>query len=345
MDGAAPVTRRRWAGAAALAVALSAACGSAPPISRTVDVPATYGVSVAETMSLEEGLDILEEDDAAIIRNRAAGEPRADLPDHALAWAGFDLDGSEDSPARASEFVVANYWPTRLRVNVICLVDGRQVPCSDKAEVWRVELDEPGMAILDLPESEGRRDVLLVEESDERVERVFPVSRVRSVDGFDAPFPVLGDPLPEIANRWGCDWALFRDKLEPRETFKLLRTVGVAPVYLLISICPEHSSYEMFPIFIVDETTVVYIEGLDPFMARPGALYAWELPDELLSAGNKIRAAVVRRAPGWGFWLTHPLITAAGPEEQNAGRDDSTAGLSRFNSKLIDEQEQGYLLG
>ena len=207
-----------------------------------------------------------------------------------------------------------------MRVNVICLLDGRQVPCSDEAEVWRVELDEPGMAILDLPESEGRRDVLLVEESDERVERVFPVSRVRSVDGFDAPFPVLGNPLPEIANRWGCDWALFRDKLEPRETFKLLRAVGAAPVYLLISICPEHSSYEMFPVFIVDETTVVYIKGLDPFMARPGALYVWKLPDELLSAGNKIRAAVVRRAPERGFWMTHPLITAAGPGGVDRGQ-------------------------
>ena len=328
MDGIAPVKRRRWAGVAALAVVLSAACGSGiedgspnrtvaaavPPISGAVDVPAAYGVSVAETMSLEEGLEILEEleeDDTEIIQSGAAGEPRADLPDHAISLTAFDLDGSEDSPVRASEFVVANFFPRPVRVNVICLVDGRQVPCSDEAEVWRVELDEPGMAILDLPEAEGRRDVLLVEESDERVERVFPVSWVYPVDSFDVPFPILGAPLPEIANpRGGCDWALLRDGLESA-TRKVLRAVGEAPVHLVISICPEHSSYEMFPVFIVDETTVVYIKGLDPFMARPGAVYGWELPDELLSAGNKIRAAVVRRAPGWGFWLTNPMITAA----------------------------------
>ena len=318
MGGAAPVTRRRWAGAAALAVVLSAACSSAPPISGAVDVPAAYGVSVAETMNLEDGLDILEEleeDDAEIIHSGAAGEPRDDLPDHAISLAAFELDGSEDSPVRASEFVVANFFPRPVRVNVICLVNGYQVPCSEEAGVWRVELNEPGMAILDLPEAEGRRDVLLVEESDERVERVFPVSWVYPVDSFDVPFPVLGDPLPEIANPLGdgCDWALLRDGLESA-TRKVLRTVGEAPVHLVISICPEHSSYEMFPVFIVDETTVVYIKGLDPFMAQPGAVYGWELPDELLSAGNKIRAAVVRRAPGWGFWLTNPLITATGPE-------------------------------
>ena len=200
-------------------------------------------------------------------------------------------------------------------LNVICLVDGRQLPCSDEVGVWRVELDEPGMAILDLPDPEGRLDVLLVEESDGRVERVYPTSRVRSVDGIDVPFPILGYPLPEIANPLGdgCDWALLRDDLEPRDTFKVLRTVGAAPVHLVISICPEHPSYEMFPVFIVDEATVVYIKGLNPFMARPGAVYGWELPDELLSAGNKIRAAVVRRAPGVGFWVTHPLSTADAP--------------------------------
>lgn len=327
MDGVKQLTRRRWTGAAALAVVISAACGSGiqgdgspnrtvgaavPPISRAVVVPPAYEVSVAETMSLEEGLDILEGDDAWHIRSGMRREPWADpLLYHAIEWSGFPMDSYDDPVASASRFVVANYWPTQLRVNLICLADGRQLPCSVGAEVWRVELDKPGMAVLDLPDPEGRLDVLLLEESDERVERIYQFSRIHPIDGYNAPFNILGEPLPEIVNRWGCDWALFRDGLEPRETFKLLRAVGAAPVYLLISICPEHSSYEMFPIFIVDETTVVYIEGLDPFMARPGALYAWELPDELLSAGNKIRAAVVRRAPAGGFWVTHPLNTAA----------------------------------
>ena len=276
-------------------------------------VSSTYEVLVAETMSLEEGLRMLEEDDAAIIHNRVAGEPRADLPDHAIAWAAFDLDRFGDSPQRTSKFLVANYWPRRLRVNVICLVGGRQVPCSDDATVWRVELDEPGMAILDIPEAEveGRRDVLLVEESDERIERFYPTSRVRGIDGYDTPFSILGDPLPEIVNPLGgCDWALLMDNLEPRDTFKPMRAVGAAPVHLVISICPEHSAYEMFPLFIIDETTVVHIEGLAPFMARPGAAYAWKLPHEILASGTKIRAAVVRRATGWGHWVTHPLVTS-----------------------------------
>ena len=260
-------------------------------------------------MSLEEGLKRLDEPDDEVIHIAMDYEPRDNLPSHAISWAAYDME-------QRAELIAANFWPTELRLNVLCLVDGRQVSCSDDAEVWRVELDEPGMAILDIPEAEveGRRDVLLLEESDERIERPVPTSGVRRI-GIDLPLPTLEDSLPEIANPLGgCDWALFLDDLEPRETFKPLRAVATEPVHLVISICPEHSAYEMVPFFIIDETTVVHIEGLVPFMARPGAAYTWELPGELLSAGHKIRAAVVRRGPGGGgHWVTHPLVTGAVP--------------------------------
>lgn len=152
----------------------------------------------------------------------------------------------------------------------------------------------------------------MLEDSHERVERVYPISGIRYVDGYDANFSTLGDPLPEIVNPLGgCNWALLMDDLEPRETFKPLRAAGTSPVHLVISICPEHSPYELFPVFIVDETTAVHIKGLYPFVVQPGAAYAWELPPELLATGAKIRAAVLRRGPGGGHWITHPLVTGA----------------------------------
>ena len=264
---------------------------------------------MAATMSLEEGLEKLEESDANIIHNRVAGEPRADLPSHALAFAFFGVGEHADPPRRPSEFVVANYWPTSLRVNVICLLDEHQVSCSEDADVWRVELDEPGLAVFALPEGEGRRDMLLLEESDERVERVTPVSLARPVDGWDAPFSALGDPPPVIRSPLeGCNWALLMDDLEPGESFKPMRVRPVGPVYLVISVCPDQPSHEMLPLIVVDDTTVAQVDAFQPFVAEPGMTYAWKVPDGLLKAGQKIRGAVVRRAKFGGIWVTHPLV-------------------------------------
>ena len=325
MDGFAPLTHRRRARAAVLVAALLlTACGSGvqdaspsrttgeiiPLASEAAAVFSKYEVSAAETMGLEEGLKRLDAPDDEVIHIAMDYEPTVDgLPSHAISWAGYEME-------QKAKLIVANFWPTELRLNVICLVDGEQVPCSNAAGVWRVELDEPGMAILDLPEAEveGRRDVLMLEESDERVERVYPISGVRNIDGYDAPFSTLGDPLPEIVNPLGgCGWALLMDDLEPRDTFKPLRAAGASPVHLVMSICPEHSAYELFPVFIVDETAAAQIEGLHPFVVQPGAAYAWELPSELLAAGDKIRATVIHRGPGGGHWVTHPLVTARVP--------------------------------
>ena len=281
--------------------------------SGSVVVPPAYEVSVAATVSLEDELEMLGELDAERIRSRRVEEPRADLPSHAIRWSFSGVGEDYDPPQRPSEFVVANYLPTSLRVNVLCLVDGRQVSCSEDADVWRVELDEPGLAILALPEAEGRRDVLLLEESDERVERVYPISLARPIDGYDVPFSTLGDPLHEIVNPLGgCNWALFMDNLKPRDLFKPMRIRPPGPVYLVISICPDQSSHEMWPLIVVDDTTVAQVDAFQPFVAQPGATYVWKVPDELLDAGSKIRAAVVRRAWFGGHWVTHPLVTAAG---------------------------------
>ena len=319
MDGSEQLTRR-WglvgvAGLVAMTALLvaDAAVVIPPEPSGVVVVPPHYEVTVAATVSLEEGIEILGES-GEIIRRRFAGEPRADLPSYALAWGFFGVGEQSDPPQRSSEFVVANYWPTSLRVTVICLVDGLQVSCSEEAEVWRVELDEPGLAIVGLPETEGRRDVILVEEGDERVERVNPTSRVRSVDGWDnSAFATLGAPSPVITNPLGgCDWVLFMDSLEPRDRFQPMRVRGPGPIYMVIAICPDHpSSYEMRPLIVVDETTVAHVDAFQPFIAEPGTTYAWKIPDELLNAGSKIRAAVVRRAPSGGVWVTHPLVPAA----------------------------------
>ena len=305
-------------GEEAVSVQDTAAVGSlpaaaVPPGLLTAAVPSVYEVEEGEAVSLEEGVEMLDESDAEIIYSGISREPRGDLPDHALSWAAFGLSASGDSPDRASGFLVANFWPTRLAVNVICLVDGGQVPCSDEADVWRVELDEPGMAVLDLPEPLGRRDTLLVEEGDQRVERVRPTSWPRPVDGWDLPISEQGDPPPEVVNPLGgCDWVLFMDHLEPREFFTPMRYRPSGPVYMVVSVCPEHESYEMLPLVVLDETTVARVEEFRPFMARPGAAYAWRVPDELLDEYGKVRGAVVRRYPAGGVWMTHPLVPARG---------------------------------
>ena len=55
------------------------------------------------------------------------------------------------------------------------------------------------------------------------------------------------------------------------------------------------------------------LDAFQPFIAQPGTTYALKIPDELFETARTIRGAVVRRAPGSGFWTTHPLFTAADP--------------------------------
>ncbi len=273
-----------------------------------------YDISVASTVSLEDGIGTLSVAEAELLRNRGAGQTPADLPSHAIAVAFFGVGEHDDPPRRPSELLVANYWSQPLRMNVVCLVDGVQASCSQDAGVWRVELDEPGLAIVALPESDARRDVILAEERDYLAGRVYPVSRVRSIDGWDVPFSTVSDPPPVITNPLGgCDWALLMDNLDPRETFKPLRTKGDGSVHLVMSACPGGEGYEMRPLVLLDDTTVARIETFQPFVAEPGTTYALKIPDELFETARTIRGAVARRARASGHWTTHPLFTAADP--------------------------------
>ena len=272
--------------------------------------PRHHDVSIASTVSLEGGMEMLGVADAALIHNRRAGETPADLPSHALAVAAFGVGEHDDPPQRPSELVVANYWSTLLRMNVVCLVDGVQAPCSQDTGVWRVDLNEPGLAVVALPESDARRDVILAEERDHMVERAYPVSFVRPIDGWDVPFSTVGDPPPVITNPLGgCDWALLMDNLDPRETFKPLRTKGDGAVHLVMSTCPGDASYEMRPLILLDDTIVAPVDTFQPFVAQPGTTYALKIPDDLFGTARTIRGAVVRRAPASGHWTTHPLST------------------------------------
>ena len=117
--------------------------------------PRHYGVTLTSTVSLEDGIEMLSAAEAELIRNRSAGETPADIGPPALAVAFFGVGEYDDPPRRPSELLVANYWSTLLRMNVICLVDGVQVSCSQDGGVWRIELDEPGIAIVDLPEADA----------------------------------------------------------------------------------------------------------------------------------------------------------------------------------------------
>lgn len=269
-------------------------------------------ISVASTVSLEDGIETLSVAEAEFLRNRGAGETPADLPSHAIAVAFFGVGEFDDPPRRPSELLVANYWSQPLRMNVVCLVDGVQASCSQDAGVWRVELDEPGLAVVALPESDARRDVILAEERDHMVERAYPISYVRPIDGWDVSFSTLSEPPRTITNPLGgCDWALLMDNLDPRETFKPLRTKGDGAVHLVMSTCPGNASYEIRPLILLDDTIVAPVDTFQPFVAQPGTTYALKIPDDLFGTARTIRGAVVRRAPASGHWTTHPLITGA----------------------------------
>ena len=264
-----------WATVAAL---LIAACGSGvqdgpPEPPGRVVVPSLYETTLATPIDPQTGIDTLDPGNATLFN-----------------------------------------FPRAVRENMLCLVDAVQVRCSDHAAVWRVEIDEPTKALLELPEkTEDRRDVIILNERDGRPEGVIPVSRIRRIDGWEVPFSTTGDPPPVITNPLGgCNWVLFMKNLEPRETFTPIRVRAPSdPVYMVISVCEDHpSSYEMTPLVVVNETTVAQIDAFRPFTARPGATYAWKIPDKLLNAATTIRGAIVRRQdPDGGIWVTHPLAT------------------------------------
>ena len=278
-------------------------------------VPSLYEVTVAASVDLQTGIDMLDPGDREVFDYRP-GIPD-DLPAAAYRSTIFGRGEYAVPPRRPTELVVATQWPRAVRANVLCLLDAAQVPCSSRAGVWRVEFDEPAMAFLELPESDGRRDIIFVEERDGRPEGVVPVSHTRGIDGWDVPLPVNGNPPPVINNPLGgCDWVLFMDNLEPRDRFTPIRTRPASgPVYMVISVCDDHpTSYEMTPLLVVNETTVARVDGFHTFVAQPGATYAWKLPDTLLNAANNIRGASVRRTPTRrGVWVTHPLVTSRHP--------------------------------
>ena len=286
------------------------AAGPPEPPGRVV-VPSLYETTVATHMDLQTGIDMLDPGDAEVF-NWRAGIPD-DLPATAYRSTIVARGKYADPPRRPRELMVATQWPRAVRANVLCLVDAAQVPCSNRAALWRVEFDEPATALLELPETDSRRDIIFVEERDGRPEGIIPVSRTRSIDGWDVPLPATGDPPPVITNPLGgCDWVLFMDNLEPRDRFTPIRTRPASgPVYMVISVCDSHPAiYEMIPLVVVNETTVAQVDAFRPFIARPGATYAWKLPEKLLNAATKIRGAVVRRAPTrGGIWVTHPLVT------------------------------------
>ena len=284
-----------------------------PEPSGRVVVPSLYGPTLVTPIDLQAGIDTLDPGDADVFGWRP--ETPEDLPATAYRVAVFGRGEHADPPRRPTELIVAGRWPRPIRANVLCLVDAAQVRCSEHAAVWRVEFDEPSMAFLELPETQDRRDIIFVEERDSRPEGVIPASRPRPIDGWDVPIGTVGDPLPEVTNPLGgCDWVLFMNSLEPRETFKPMRTRPPGPVYMVISVCDDHpSSYEMVPLIVVNETTVAQVDAFQPFIAQPGATYAWKLPDTLLDTTNTIRAAIIRRAPAGGFWITHPLVANTEP--------------------------------
>ena len=280
-----------------------------------VVVPSLYETTLATPIDLQTGLAMLDPGDADVLNWRP--DIPDDLPATAYRSTIFEKGEHANPPRRPAELIVATQWPRAVRANVLCLLDAAQVRCSDHAAVWRVEFDEPAMALLELPQTEHRRDIIFVEERDSQPEGVMPVSRTRPIDGWEVPLPATGDPPPVITNpHGGCDWVLLMQSLQPRETFTPIRTRNPSgPVYMVISVCDNHpSSYEMTPLIVVDETTVAQVDAFQPFIARPGATYAWKLPEDLLNTATRIRGAVIRRAPTRsGIWVTHPLVTNTDP--------------------------------
>lgn len=199
--------------------------------------------------------------------------------------------------------------------NILCLTDGRQVPCAPGADVWRSELDEPGRAIVPVPASGVRREVIRLGERDGRPEGVLIISDMRSLDGPDAPFSseLVGDPPPEAAAPpGGCDYAKMENG---SDRFPLRFTPSDRPLYMRIILCPERPAYVIHPMVVVNETMVARIDGFHPFLAQPGRSYLLQVPAELATPGVRLRAAVSRvtSVPDMyaGHWITHPVTVVA----------------------------------
>lgn len=226
-------------------------------------------------------------------------------------WLGITpLSGGPDE-------VPLGYNQSRQRAeNILCLTDGRQVPCAPGADVWRSELDEPGRAIVPVPASGVRREVIRVAERDGRPEGVLIISRMRSLDGPGAPFSPerVGDPPPEAAaSPDGCNSVEMENDSGHR--FPLRFTPSDSPLYMRIILCPERPAYVIHPMVVVNETMVARIDGFHPFLAQPGRSYLLPVPAELVTPGVRLRAAVSRVAsvPDTyaGHWITHPVTVVA----------------------------------
>ena len=202
---------------------------------------------------------------------------------------------------------------SRQRVeNILCLADGRQVPCAPEGDVWRAELDEPGRAIAPVPGAGTRREVIRLLERDGRPEGAIPFSRMRSLDGPGAPFSPgrVGEPPLEAAGSpEGCDYVLLENDSDAR--FPLRFTPTGRPLHMRIALCPERPAYVIHPMVVVNETMVAEIDGFHPFLAQPGRTYVLPVPGALVTPGVRLRAAVSRvtSIPNMyaGHWITHPV--------------------------------------
>lgn len=277
----------------------------------TVLIPPTARTVLAQVIDYEEGIQMFEGDEYQLLTRRR--EVPDDLPETAHRMIRFGRGEHADPSQRPEELVVATPWPRPVGVNVLCLVDGVQVACSEDAYMWRVELEEPGLALLPIPTDEGRRDVVLLEDRDSRPEGFWPVSDVRAMDEAEVPYSWVGEPPPEIISPFGgCDFVLLRDNpygwTPPRPLFE---TSADNPVYMYVSICPEYEKekFVIYPFVILNETVVVKIDGFHPFIAEPGKTYAWRIPEELVQSGNIIRVAVSLVAKNINLvrWITHPV--------------------------------------
>lgn len=212
--------------------------------------------------------------------------------------------------------VPLGYNQSRQRAeNILCLTDGRQVPCAPGADVWRSELDEPGRAIVPVPASGVRREVIRLAERDGRPEGVLITSRMRSLDGPGSPFSPerVGDPPPEAAAPpSGCDYVKMEND---SDRFPLRFIPSDHPLYMRIILCPERPAYVIHPMVVVNETMVARIDGFHPFLAQPGRSYVLPVPAELTTPGVRLRAAVSRvtSVPNTyaGHWITHPVTVVA----------------------------------
>lgn len=215
--------------------------------------------------------------------------------------------------AGGADEVVLGSNQSRQRVeNILCLTDGRQVPCALDGDVWRAELDEPGRAIVPVPGAGTRREVIRLLERDGRPEGVIPFSRIRSLDGPDASFSPgrVGAPPPEAAgSSGGCNYVHLENGSDHR--FPLRFTPSDRPLHMRIVLCPERPAYVMHPMVVVNETMVAEIDGFHPFLAQPGRTYVLRVPDKLVTPGVRLRAAVSRvtSIPNRyaGHWITHPV--------------------------------------